>query len=176
MPRRRPLLAQALSLAATALVGVGCSATLPKSQPHPLLDKKPDSIEQLSLDGQLLKFPQPGKVTVVDFWSTACKPCLKMMPAIEALYQERKADGVAVIGIAVDDNPGLVGERLKKLGVRYPNALDDAASSCRGAYQVADLPQTFIFDKKGQLRVVTRGGEESEVSVIRDAVSFLLAE
>lgn len=154
----------------------GCGASLPKSQPHALLDTEPKSVEQIGLDGQLVKFPVPGKVTVVDFWSTSCKPCLKMMPAIEALHEEHKGNGLAVIGIAIDDNPGLVSERVKELGVRYPNALDDAASSARGAYQVADLPQTFIFDKKGKLRVVTKGGEESEISVIRDAVSFLLAE
>lgn len=162
-----------------ALLGLvlGCGgAALPASEPHSLLNTSPAPIEQPSLAGAMVKFPREGRVTVVDFWSTSCKPCVKMLPALQALYQERKGEGLAMIGVAIDDNPGLVEERAKALGVTYPNVLDDAASSTRGAYQVADLPQTFIFDKTGKLRVVTRGGDEDDVSIIRDAVSSLLAE
>ncbi len=158
------------------LLLVGCGASLPASQPHALLDKSPEAIEQVSLAGEMVKFPEKGKVTVLDFWSTSCEPCIKMMPALQSLHSERKAQGLAMVGVAIDDNPGLVQERLKKLGVTYVNVIDDSGSTIRGAYQVSDLPQTFIFDKKGQLRVVTKGGDDGEVAAIQDAVSFLLAE
>lgn len=133
-------------------------------------------MEQPTLSGDLATFPKQGKVTVIDFWSTSCAPCVKMMPAIQALHSEHEAAGLYVVGVAIDDNPGLVAERLKKMGVTYTNVLDDGASSVRGAYQVTDLPQTFIFDKKGVLRVVTRGGDEADVAKIEDAVEFLLSE
>lgn len=159
-----------------ALLLTACGATLPPSEPHPLLTNGPPTFEEPSLAGEVVKFPQKGHVTVVDFWSTACEPCVKMMPAIEALYQERRQQGLVIVGVAIDDNPGKVEGRLKKLGVTYPNLLDDAASSMRGAYQVDELPQTFIFDKVGKLRVVTKGGEDDDVAVIRSAVDALLAE
>lgn len=157
-------------------LALGCAPSLPASRPHELLNKSPAAIEQPTLGGDLASFPKPGKVTVIDFWSTSCEPCVKMMPAIQALHQEHKAAGLYVVGVAIDDNPGLVSERLAKLGVTYTNVLDDGASSVRGAYQVSDLPQTFIFDKKGVLRVVTRGGDEADVAKIEDAVEFLLSE
>ena len=97
------------------------------------------------------------------------------MPAIETLYQEQKGSGVRVIGVAVDDNPGLVESMIKQLGVTYPNVLDDPASSMGGTYQIDELPQTFIFDKQGKLRVATKGGEETDVDMIRDAVTALSA-
>ena len=149
---------------------------MPASDPHPLLQKGPPPFQEPSLAGDVVKFPEKGKVTVVDFWSTSCEPCVKMMPAIEALYQEKKGAGLNIVGVAIDDNPGKVEGRLKKLGVTYPNLLDDAASSMRGAYQVDELPQTFIFDKVGKLRIVTKGGEDDDVAVIRAAVDVLLAE
>jgi len=155
---------------------VGCGASLPASKPHPLLSKAPDAIEQVTLEGEMVKFPEKGKVTVLDFWSTNCAPCVKMMPALQALYKQRKNAGLAMVGVAIDDNPGLVTERLKKLGVTYVNVLDDSGSTIRGAYQVADLPQTFIFDRQGQLRVVTQGGGEADVAAIQQAVEFLLSE
>ena len=95
---------------------------------------------------------------------------------VPALVLEPDAVDGDLVGVAIDDNPGLVEERLKKLGVTYTNVLDDGASSVRGAYQVTDLPSTFIFDKKGVLRVVTRGGDEADVAKIQDAVEFLLSE
>jgi thiol-disulfide isomerase/thioredoxin len=150
---------------------------LPASEPHPLLTEgAPPTFEEPSLAGEMVTFPKSGTVTVVDFWSTTCEPCVKMMPAIEALYQEKRGAGLVVIGVAVDDNPGKVEGKLKKLGVTYPNMLDDAASSKRGAYRVDELPQTFIFDKKGKLRVVTKGGEIDDVEIIRDSVEALLSE
>ena len=152
------------------------SAAVPKTSGGHDAMKAPDAIEQVTLEGEMAKFPRKGKVTVLDFWSTNCKPCVKMMPELQALYMERKGSGLEMVGVAIDDNPGLVTERLKKMGVTYVNVLDDSGSTIRGAYQVADLPQTFIFDRKGQLRVVTQGGDEKEVAVIRDAVEFLLSE
>ncbi|MBL8740322.1 MAG: TlpA family protein disulfide reductase [Myxococcales bacterium] len=172
---QKPLRALALALVFGSMI-LGCGGSLPASKPHPLLDKAPDAIEQLTLEGEMVKFPQKGKVTVLDFWSTNCKPCVKMMPELQALYAERKGAGLSMVGVAIDDNPGLVTERLKKMGVTYVNVLDDSGSTIRGAYQVSDLPQTFIFDRKGQLRVVTQGGDEKEVAAIRDAVDFLLSE
>ncbi len=163
-------------LAALALSLSACGGGVPASDPHPLLTQGPPPFEEPALDGSMITFPKQGKVTVVDFWSTACEPCVKMMPAIEALYQERKGQGLQVVGIAIDDNPGKVEGRLKKMGVTYPNMLDDDASSKRGAYRVDELPQTFIFDKRGKLRVVSVGGEEDDVAIIRQAVEALLAE
>lgn len=149
---------------------------MPTSQPHPLLQQSPSAFEEPSLAGDMVSFPKKGAVTVVDFWSTSCKPCVKMLPEIEALYVARRTEGLAVVGVAIDDNPGLVGSRLKELGVTYPNLLDDAASTMRGTYQVDELPQTFVFDRQGQVRLVTTGGDGNDVTTIRDAVDALLAE
>lgn len=165
-----------LAVLAIGAVCLGCGPSLPASSPHPLLSKNPEAIEQPTLDGELVSFPKPGNVTVIDFWSTICEPCLKMMPAMEDLHRAHGKTGLTIIGVAIDDNPGLVDERLKKLGVTYANVLDDAGSTVRGAYQVDELPQTFIFDKKGALRVVTKGGDEADVAKIQDAVEFLLSE
>ncbi len=171
---RSPFVVRALFVSSILFALTGCARHLPESRPHPLLSSAPKVIEEPTLKGEMISFPKKGTVTVVDFWSTVCEPCLKMMPAMEQLH-EQHGEGLTVIGVAVDDNPGAVNERLKKLGIRYPNVLDDAGSS-RGAYQVDELPQTFIFDKTGKLRVVTKGGADGDVAVIRDAVEFLLAE
>jgi thiol-disulfide isomerase/thioredoxin len=129
----------------------------------------------MSLDGTLVKLPAHGKVTMVDFWATSCAPCVKMMPKLAALYDEKRAAGLVVVGVASDDNPGLVQARLRELGVTYPNIVD-AAGTIRGAYRATDLPQTVLIDRHGKVRVVRLGGGEEDLRALRVAVDSLLGE
>ena len=173
--RFAPALAAVALVSASGVVSAGCGgAGLPASD-HPLMHESAPTRREASLDGDMISLPQKGKVTVVDFWATTCRPCAELMPAIEALYEEKKGDGLTVVGIAVDDNPGLVQNRLKERGVTYPNILD-ASSTIEGAYKVTDLPQTFVFDRSGKLRFFTKGGTVDEVAKIRSAVEALVAE
>ncbi len=43
-----------------------------------------------------------GKVVLVAFWATWCRPCLEEMPALEKYYREHKADGFEVIALSLD--------------------------------------------------------------------------
>ncbi len=130
---------------------------------------------EAALDGQLLRLPAEGKVTVLDFWATTCKPCAELMPAIESIYEEKHGAGVEVIGIAIDDNPGKVQNRVTERGVTYPTIMDPD-SQIQGAYKVTELPQTFVFDKTGHLRFFTKGGTLDDVAKIREAIDALQRE
>lgn len=169
---RRPF----VSVLLLALGPSGCGASFPASEPHALLEQAAEPRNEPTLAGEMLGFPEPGKVTLVDFWATSCKPCVKIMPAVDALYRERQSEGLVVVGIATDDNPGLVMNRIRELGVSYPNLIDDAASSMQGAFRVDELPTTFLIDKRGRVRLVRKGGEEGELEALRVATELLLAE
>ncbi|MBI4699854.1 MAG: TlpA family protein disulfide reductase [Deltaproteobacteria bacterium] len=150
--------------------------SLPSSVPHPLLGQTIAPVRESTLDGRLLAFPKPGSVTVIDFWATWCRPCLKIMPAIEQLWAEQHGAGLEVVGVAVDDTPGLVIQAIRRLGVTYPNVLD-SAGQVRGAFKVGeDLPQSFVIDRRGKVRFTSRGGADGETDRIRAAVITLLAE
>lgn len=159
-----------------ALASSACGASFPASEPHALLDQAAEPRSEPTLAGEMLSFPQPGKVTLVDFWATSCKPCVKIMPAVDQLYREKQSEGLVVVGIATDDNPGLVMNRIRELGVSYPNLIDDAASSMQGAFRVDELPMTFLIDKRGSVRLVRKGGDEAELEALRSAAELLLAE
>lgn len=44
-----------------------------------------------------------GKVAIVYFWATWCEPCQKEAPQLKALYEKHHANGVEVLGIAMDN-------------------------------------------------------------------------
>ena len=170
----RPL-ALPLTLA-VALALPACGAALLSTESHPLVAASLAPRQEMSLDGVLIAIPTPGKVTLVDVWQSSCKPCLAEMPHLQALSRDKQSAGLSVIGVAADDNPGLVQDLVKKLGVTYPNVVD-AEGQVRGALRVgADLPTTFVFDRRGAVRVVRIGGDAADVRALDAAVDTLLAE
>ena len=68
-----------------------------------------------------------------------------------------------------------VQQRLRELGVKYPNVVDDSGT-VRGAYRVTDLPQSVLVDRHGKVRVVRLGGGEEDLRALRAAVDTLLGE
>lgn len=174
----RAFLARALAFLAASLplAQLGCGAASLATEPHPLVAQSPTPRKEMSLDGTLVSLPAPGKVTLLDVWQTSCKPCVAEMPHLEALYREKRSAGLMVIGIAADDNPGLVQDFVRKLGVTYPNVVD-AEGQIRGALRVGTtLPTTFVLDRRGTVRVVRLGGEADDVHALETAVDVLLGE
>jgi thiol-disulfide isomerase/thioredoxin len=96
----------------------------------------------------------PGKITVIDFWATWCRPCLRALPRVDAFA--RRHPDVAVIAVAMDepaDARALFDEQ------HYAPVLvaDDGETSAR--YGVATIPHTVVIDREGRVRKVSRGAE-----------------
>ena len=60
-----------------------------------------------------------GKVIVVYFWATWCVPCRVETPKLVKLYNDYKAKGVEVVGIALD-NGDKVRAFAKDMNASYP--------------------------------------------------------
>jgi thiol-disulfide isomerase/thioredoxin len=125
--------------------------------------------------GEWIPVPAPGKVTVVDFWSTFCEPCTKAMPELERLWRAADPAEVQFVGVAVDDEPGAVRQMLPSLGVTFPMVID-SAEILSGLYKVGgSVPATFVLDRQGRLRFFSGGGDGS-VDRVGEAVRSLAAE
>ncbi len=101
-----------------------------------------------------------GRVVVIDFWATWCKPCLAQLPALEGLA--RKGD-VDVIAINLDD-PARAFSMFETAGYRDMILVaDDGEVSQR--YGVSTIPHTVIVDQLGIVRSVFRGGHDVAAAV-----------
>jgi len=94
-----------------------------------------------------------GKVLILDFYATWCAPCRDSIPHLIGLQKKYEAQGVQVVGLNVG-GPGdeqLVPAFARQYGIQYPLARpDDDLASFLLAEQNA-IPQTFVFDRQGQL-------------------------
>ena len=61
-----------------------------------------------NLDNRTVSFNslKGEKFTVIDFWATWCKPCVKSIPKLVEISEEFEDDGVQFIGISIDGQIG----------------------------------------------------------------------
>jgi thiol-disulfide isomerase/thioredoxin len=92
-----------------------------------------------------------GKVIVVNFWATWCKPCREEMPALDKLYRSYRSRGLEVIAITVESAGEL--ERINAFmkDFNFPAALA-ANADTRGYGKPWRIPITFVIDRHGILR------------------------
>ncbi len=91
-----------------------------------------------------------GKVVLVNFWATWCKPCEDEMPAMERLYQQLRARGFELWAVSVDEEVEPVAAFRDRLGLTFP-ILHDPAKDVAQTYQSARFPETFLIDRDGTL-------------------------
>lgn len=60
-----------------------------------------------------------GKTVLLNFWATWCGPCREEMPMLAQLQRKHAADGLQVVGIAMEQPRSAV-EFLKQVPVGYP--------------------------------------------------------
>jgi len=94
-----------------------------------------------------------GKVLILDFYATWCVPCRDSVPHLIGLQKKFEAQGLAVIGLNVG-GPGdeqEVPAFAKEFGIQYTLAKpdDDLVSLLMSDSDA--IPQTFVFDRQGQL-------------------------
>lgn len=94
-----------------------------------------------------------GKVLVLDFYATWCEPCRNSIPHLIGLQNQYASQGLQVIGLNVGgpDDLSKVPAFAKEFGIQYPLAIpDDELVTFLLANNDA-IPQTFVFDRQGQL-------------------------
>lgn len=103
------------------------------------------------------------KVVIIDFWATWCPPCRQEIPHFIDLYNRYKAEGLEIIGISMDTNPGkTLPAFVEEKGINYPILLgNDKVYNLYGG--IAAIPTTFIIDKEGKIRKKYIGYTEKEV-------------
>ena len=106
-----------------------------------------------------------GKVLLVDYWSTWCKPCEKEMPGYQRLQEKYRDREFIVIGIAFDGNMKMGDETVEhyatRLKIEYPLVLD-LPQLQKNFGSIQGLPTTFLIDRNRKIRFKVVGFEYAE--------------
>ena len=97
-----------------------------------------------------------GDVVLLNNWATWCPPCRQEMPDFQIYYEERKSEGFQIVAIEAGQPAQEVQNFVDDLGLKFIILLDPENDSLT-AFQTSSLPNTWIIDRKGQLRLAWLG-------------------
>jgi len=115
-----------------------------------------------------------GKVMVVNFWATWCRPCLEEIPEFVRMQEKFGKEGLQFVGIAVD-NAAKVREFAIKYRMNYPvliGEMDGVELARVAGNELGGLPFTVIVDRNGRLIGTELGGlnEQKLTAIIQSAM------
>ncbi|MBL1410998.1 TlpA family protein disulfide reductase [Sphingobacterium faecale] len=137
--------------------------------------KREVSIDFLSMaDGKEINLADMrGKVVLVDFWATWCKPCVQELPKLVDLYEKYHDKGFEVIGICLDDESARdrAIKVLEENGARWPQRFQGVGFSSDAyvsLYGISSLPTVWLIDKNGKVVDWNARGEKLENLILQN--------
>jgi thiol-disulfide isomerase/thioredoxin len=173
----------AFALIVALLIGSGwyCFSYAPKQLAHSFSRVKNASAPAFTLvpiserapDG-----PKPGKVLVIDFFSTSCVPCIAELPEIAAAHSDLSSNNdieFVLVGserFVGNDTP----ERFRAFAQRrhftLPLAFDPEGRAHDG-FGLTGVPALVVLDRTGRVRFTHEGYNPAEANFRRDLVQFI---
>jgi thiol-disulfide isomerase/thioredoxin len=96
-----------------------------------------------------------GKVVILDFWASWCKPCTRTLPALHELAARLADRDVVLLAVSLDRNEKAARDYVEAQGFDLGSVLYgslDAARVVKDLYGVVGIPRTFVIDRTGWIR------------------------
>jgi len=131
---------------------VGLLGLLGMAGRPPLVGGPAPEITLKDLQGQEVRLSDlRGKIVLLNFWATWCKPCKEEMPAMQASYDRLRDQGFVVLAVNELEDTEKVIEHVRKHGHTFPVVMDHD-NVVANRYGVVGLPASFLVDRQGVVR------------------------
>ena len=119
-----------------------------------------------SPDGKLIALSSlKGKVVLLDFWASWCRPCRAENPNVVKLYNKYKDKGFTVYSVSLDQNKEKWLAAIAQDQLTWSNHVSELTgwkSSAGNKYGVSSIPKTFLIDAKGKIIAYDLRGNDLE--------------
>jgi cytochrome c biogenesis protein CcmG/thiol:disulfide interchange protein DsbE len=89
-----------------------------------------------------------GKVVLINFWASWCKPCEQEAAELEQAWRNFKDQNVIFLGVDYVDTEPEAMSYLTKFDITYPNG-PDLGTRISQAFRITGVPETFIVSRDG---------------------------
>ena len=186
-PKSRTPLFLTLITAGVFLIGAALIPLLVKGQdsslessgislPPVVINKAAPKLTLINLQGDTVSLDGThGKVVLVNNWATWCPPCQTEMPELQDYYKAHANQGFVVVGIESGEPADTVTKFVQQYGLTFPVWLDPH-STALDSFQNWDLPNSYVIDRQGTLRLswtgpVTQATLEKYVTPLLDVTN-----
>jgi cytochrome c biogenesis protein CcmG/thiol:disulfide interchange protein DsbE len=118
-------------------------------------------LPRLGGDGSAALADYRGRVVVLNFWASWCKPCKDESPLLERWHRQMAARGGLVLGVDMLDVTHDAQAFIAEYGLTYP-MLKDKDGEGLETFGVVQYPETFVIDRQGRIADVRRGPVDEE--------------
>lgn len=139
-----------------------------------------------TLDGQPISLSHyEGEVILLNIWATWCPPCREEMPSMQQLYEELGPEGLKIVAVSIDADPGVlgpsdqvggnVGEFAREMGLTF-DIWRDPVGRIQQTYRTTAVPETFVIDRSGHIVRKDIGGVIWDTEPRKDLIRRLLEQ
>lgn len=109
-----------------------------------------------------------GKVVLIDFWASWCRPCRAENPNVVRIYNTYNTNGFEIYSVSLDKDKASWIKAIADDHLVWPSHVSDLGywqSSVVKLYNISGIPFTCLIDKEG--KIVSKGlrGEELELKI-----------
>jgi cytochrome c biogenesis protein CcmG, thiol:disulfide interchange protein DsbE len=97
-----------------------------------------------------------GKVVVLNFWASWCKPCTEELPLLEKTQRSLAGKNATVLGANYQDLTDSALKFVHRFKLTYPS-LRDRDGQFADRYGSRAFPETFVIDRRGRIAAQRRG-------------------
>lgn len=153
-----------------AMVGWSVSNGWGMGSRVPAVGMEAEDFQLTDLDGKPNRLSQyRGKIVLLNFWATWCKPCTTEMPAMQASFDKLHDKGFVVLAINELEEDAKVREHIKTYGHTF-TVLMDPDNKIANQFGVFGLPVSVFIDQQGKVQEYIKGGLLTE-QLIDDVVT-----
>lgn len=118
-----------------------------------------------------------GKVMLLDFWASWCVPCREEFPFLVKFYRDHQKEDFTVLAVNIDDRE----ENMRRFLADYDAAhifpvIFDSEKSIPPLYELQSMPTSIFIDKKGIIRYIHTGFNDTRKKEFKTELSTLLHE
>ena len=120
----------------------------------------PPKLELASILGNTINIKDyKGKVVLINFWASWCKPCVREIPSLVRLRSRMQSKPFEILTVNIGEDSKVIKEFVNKIKFDLPILMDADGIAVKD-WKVYAYPSNYVLDKQGIIRYAYRGALE----------------